>query len=198
MQEAGFEGAASWWQRPPHAWRPGERLLACAAAAVAELRAAVHAELGYTCSAGVAHTKLMAKLCSGCVPVGGKAVPAAACRSPHSRLNCPARPLAPPPRRLHKPAQQTVLPASAVPALLGPLPIPKLKGLGGKFGEQASMGVLLERGAGRRGPLRSAPACWSRLCPFAPSLLPETVVPASVPCAATSVPSLPSPPLPFR
>ena len=40
--------------------------------------------------------------------------------------------------RLHKPAQQTVLPASAVPALLGPLPIPCLKGLGGKFGEQVS------------------------------------------------------------
>ena len=40
--------------------------------------------------------------------------------------------------RLHKPAQQTVLPASAVPALLGPLPIPRLKGLGGKFGEQVS------------------------------------------------------------
>lgn len=65
MQEAGFEGAAAWWQRPPEAWRPGERLLACAAAAVADLRAAVAAELGYTCSAGVAHTKLMAKLCSG-------------------------------------------------------------------------------------------------------------------------------------
>lgn len=42
--------------------------------------------------------------------------------------------------RLHKPAQQTVLPADAVPVLLGPLPIPKLKGLGGKFGEQASLG----------------------------------------------------------
>ena len=38
--------------------------------------------------------------------------------------------------RLHKPAQQTVLPAAAVPVLLDPLPIPKLKGLGAKFGEQ--------------------------------------------------------------
>ena len=35
------------------------------AAMMADLRAAVAAELGYTCSAGVAHTKLMAKLCSG-------------------------------------------------------------------------------------------------------------------------------------
>lgn len=33
-----------------------------------------------------------------------------------------------------------MLPADAVPVLLGPLPIPKLKGLGGKFGEQASLG----------------------------------------------------------
>lgn len=41
-----------------------------------------------------------------------------------------------PRRSLHKPAQQTVLPADAVPALLGPLPLPKLRGLGGKMGEQ--------------------------------------------------------------
>jgi nucleotidyltransferase/DNA polymerase involved in DNA repair len=37
---------------------------------------------------------------------------------------------------LHKPAQQTVLPASAVPVLLGPLPLARVKGLGGKFGVQ--------------------------------------------------------------
>lgn len=67
MAEAGFVGATDWWQRPQHEWRPGERLLACAAAAVADLREAVRQELGYTCSAGIAHTKLMAKLCSGYV-----------------------------------------------------------------------------------------------------------------------------------
>ncbi|KAL4428594.1 hypothetical protein ABPG77_008906 [Micractinium sp. CCAP 211/92] len=119
MADAGFVGAASWWQRPQHEWRPGERLLACAAAAVADLREAVRRELGYTCSAGIAHTKLMAKLCSG----------------------------------LHKPAQQTVLPADAVPILLGPLPIPKLRGLGGKFGEQ----VMSELGIGTVGELASTP-----------------------------------------
>ena len=37
---------------------------------------------------------------------------------------------------LHKPSQQTLVPAAAVPQLLGPLPIPKLRQLGGKFGEQ--------------------------------------------------------------
>ena len=62
---SGADTAATWWQRPPHEWQPGDRLLACAAAAVAELRQAVREELGYTCSAGIAHTKLMAKLCSG-------------------------------------------------------------------------------------------------------------------------------------
>lgn len=51
-----------------------------------------------------------------------------------------------PHRRLHKPAQQTVLPGSAVPALLGPLPISKLKGLGGKFGEQVRGGVMVRDG----------------------------------------------------
>lgn len=69
-----------WWSRLPHEWGPGERLLAAGAAVVADLRQAVVTELGYTCSAGIAHTKLLAKLCSG----------------------------------LHKPAQQTVLPAAAV------------------------------------------------------------------------------------
>ncbi len=34
------------------AWGPGQRLLACGAAVVAELRAAVRHELGYSCSAG--------------------------------------------------------------------------------------------------------------------------------------------------
>lgn len=70
---SGAVDVASWWQRPPHEWQPGERLLACAAAAVAELRQAVHEELGYTTSAGIAHTKLMAKLCSGCVVPGMRA-----------------------------------------------------------------------------------------------------------------------------
>ena len=37
---------------------------------------------------------------------------------------------------LHKPAQQTVVPLAAVAALLAPLPVGRLRQLGGKFGEQ--------------------------------------------------------------
>ena len=37
---------------------------------------------------------------------------------------------------MHKPAQQTVVPARAVAGLLRDLPIAKLRSLGGKFGEE--------------------------------------------------------------
>ena len=37
---------------------------------------------------------------------------------------------------LRKPAQQTVIPASSVPALLAPLPLSRLRTLGGKLGEE--------------------------------------------------------------
>lgn len=55
LQEARAE---AWWNRAAQDWGPGERLLACGAAAVADLRAQVFAELGYTCSAGEALTSL--------------------------------------------------------------------------------------------------------------------------------------------
>ncbi len=42
---------------------------------------------------------------------------------------------------LHKPAQQTVVPLAAVRALLAPLPIGRLRQLGGKFGEQLMAGL---------------------------------------------------------
>ena len=45
-------GAAGWWARPAEAWGPGQRLLAYGAQVIAELRAAVREELGYSCSAG--------------------------------------------------------------------------------------------------------------------------------------------------
>lgn len=54
-----------WFLRSPHLWQDGERLLAAAACVIADARAAVEAELGYTCSAGIAHTKILAKLAAG-------------------------------------------------------------------------------------------------------------------------------------
>lgn len=60
-------------------------------------------------NAGVAHTKLLAKLCSG----------------------------------LNKPNMQTVVPQASVTALLHDLPLEKLRGLGGAFGQrvQTMLGV---------------------------------------------------------
>ena len=48
---------SEWWKRSPEQWHSGELLLACGATAVADLRAAVAAELNYSCSAGIAHNK---------------------------------------------------------------------------------------------------------------------------------------------
>ncbi|XP_030382531.1 DNA polymerase eta [Scaptodrosophila lebanonensis] len=66
-----------------------------------EVRAAVKAETGYECSAGIAHNKILAKLAAG----------------------------------MNKPNKQTILPLSEIPALFDTLPVGKIKGLGGKFGE---------------------------------------------------------------
>lgn len=103
------DDAGAWWQRPAEAWGPNERALAAGAAAVAAARARVDEKLGYTCSAGIAPTKILAKLASG----------------------------------LHKPRQQTVVAFAAIPGLLQDLPIPKLRQLGGKFGEelQQALGI---------------------------------------------------------
>ena len=46
---------------------------------------------------------------------------------------------------LHKPSQQTLVPASAIPELLQDLPIPKLRQLGGKFGEEVSESTIRTR-----------------------------------------------------
>ncbi|KAG0553321.1 hypothetical protein KC19_12G002200 [Ceratodon purpureus] len=86
-----------------------DALLACGAIIVAELREAVLAETQFTCSAGIGHNKMLAKLTSG----------------------------------MHKPAQQTVIPASYVSTLLASLPLKKIGGLGGKLGKslQEDLGV---------------------------------------------------------
>jgi nucleotidyltransferase/DNA polymerase involved in DNA repair len=54
--------ADAWWDRPLALWSPGERLLICAAAVLHDMRAAVFNELGFTCSGGIAPSKLLAKL----------------------------------------------------------------------------------------------------------------------------------------
>lgn len=61
MQE---EGAVATWLCDPFASEE-QRLLSAGAVIVAELRATIVAETGFTTSAGVAHNKMLAKLCSG-------------------------------------------------------------------------------------------------------------------------------------
>lgn len=100
-KEGEYCSAEEWWSNGE--WEaPGEVLIAAAAYIMDELRAQVTKELGYTCSGGLSHTKILAKLCSG----------------------------------LHKPNQQTIVPARSVSRLLNPLPIPKLRQLGGELGER--------------------------------------------------------------
>ncbi|BAD87578.1 putative DNA polymerase [Oryza sativa Japonica Group] len=86
-----------------------DKLLSCGAIIVAQLRVKVLEETQFTCSAGIAHNKMLAKLVSG----------------------------------MHKPAQQTVVPSSAVQDFLVSLPIKKMKQLGGKLGSslQDDLGV---------------------------------------------------------
>lgn len=83
--------------------------LACGAVIVAKLGKIVLAETQFTCSAGLGHNKMLAKLTSS----------------------------------MHKPAQQTVIPASYVSTLLASLPLKKIGGLGGKLGKslQEDLGV---------------------------------------------------------
>ncbi|CAL9241922.1 unnamed protein product [Arabidopsis halleri] len=86
-----------------------DKLLSCGIIIVAELRKQVLKETEFTCSAGIAHNKMLAKLASG----------------------------------MNKPAQQTVVPYSAVQELLSSLPIKKMKQLGGKLGTslQTDLGI---------------------------------------------------------
>lgn len=56
---------SNWFKRPLHLFSTEDRLLVCAAIIVADLRQAVFDELGFTCSAGIAPNKLLAKVSSG-------------------------------------------------------------------------------------------------------------------------------------
>lgn len=84
--------------------RFGDRLLLEGMRIASRVRQAVEARMGFTCSAGVAHNKLLAKLASA----------------------------------MHKPAQQTAVPAGAVLALLQHVPLGRLRGFGGKLGRKVA------------------------------------------------------------
>lgn len=89
---------------------------------------------------------------------------------------------------LHKPAQQTVLPASGVPDLLAPLPVSKLRGLGGKFGDQVCFRRTVQAAHVRTAALhglmsgsapsrqRIPPKRLPRCCPVSPRLPYYTLV----------------------
>lgn len=66
VQDGEVAGAVqAWWQRPVLEWNANDALLAAGALIIARARAAVKATLGYSCSAGIAHSKILAKLGSG-------------------------------------------------------------------------------------------------------------------------------------
>ncbi|XP_059501080.1 DNA polymerase eta isoform X2 [Stegostoma tigrinum] len=67
-EEARRAGLDSWLESLPVTSRDGESpelLLTAGALIIEEMRAAVHQETGYTCSAGVSHNKVLAKLSCG-------------------------------------------------------------------------------------------------------------------------------------
>lgn len=55
---------SSWFARPAHMWSTEDKLLLSGALVINELRKAVYDELGFTCSAGIANNKILAKLSS--------------------------------------------------------------------------------------------------------------------------------------
>jgi DNA polymerase eta len=55
------DGDRRWCNRDALLWKEEERMLAVGALIVSELRKSIADELGFTCSAGIAHNKLMAK-----------------------------------------------------------------------------------------------------------------------------------------
>jgi DNA polymerase eta len=157
----GADGAAAWWGRPPGAWGAEERLLAAGARVVAALREAVEARLGFTCSAGEAGLRAEGR--AG-VEVLEDTVPFVL---PSRQACCLTRPLFPrdpAPRGiahskvlaklasgLHKPRQQTLVPAAEVAGLLAPLPLGKLRSLGGKFGDSLAQRLAAGGGGGGGG-----------------------------------------------
>jgi len=65
QEPEGPEAVRDWWSRHPSSWTQSDALVAAGAMVVARARAAVKEALGFTCSAGIAHSKILAKLGSG-------------------------------------------------------------------------------------------------------------------------------------
>ncbi|KAI8020330.1 DNA polymerase eta [Camellia lanceoleosa] len=85
-----------------------DKLLACGAFIVAELRVQVLKETEFTCSARIAHNKVGSRQLSSFADAGQT-------------------------RKCYKPTQQTVVPFTSIKGLLEHLPIKKMKQLGGKL-----------------------------------------------------------------
>lgn len=83
--QQGDDAVGAWWERAPEQWHSGELLLACGATAVADLRAAVAAELSYSCSAGIAHNKVCSATSCLLPPGYVYALPAHTCAQPEVR-----------------------------------------------------------------------------------------------------------------
>lgn len=92
------------------AWRKSDIKLLIGSSIVSEIRAAVKAQTGYECSAGIAHNRILAKLVCG----------------------------------INKPNKQTILPLKSVKELYRSLPVRKVQGLGGKFGEEVCQNLKIE------------------------------------------------------
>ncbi|XP_022695499.1 DNA polymerase eta-like isoform X2 [Varroa jacobsoni] len=84
--------------------RGGDAFLARGAEIMTQMRREVFLKTKFTCSAGISHNKVVAKLAAG----------------------------------LHKPNQLTVVPHSSVHKLFETVAVHKMRGLGGKLGEQVS------------------------------------------------------------
>ena len=59
------KSTSTWFNRPFHLWTIEDRLIICGAIIISELRYDVYKQLGFTCSAGIARNKMLAKTSSG-------------------------------------------------------------------------------------------------------------------------------------
>ncbi|CAI9102870.1 OLC1v1001229C4 [Oldenlandia corymbosa var. corymbosa] len=133
------ENVRNWLVRPDADRR--DKLLACGALLVAELRLQVLEETQFTCSAGIAHNKveytilyfISLHLC----PTENK------CLSISLFLGF-KQILAKLASGMNKPSQQTVVPSSSVTKLLQNFPIKKMKQLGGKLGTSIQTDLAVE------------------------------------------------------